>query len=126
MSKAWIAGLLASLALPAAAWATGVRHGSIGHYDALISDADHYNSEGIRLRDATAIIRQDRANVHRHGIVDDADGYDYFFSNPNARAALERMLSVGELSQADEVAIVSGVVRVHVDIFPNSVRVKVW
>ena len=39
-------------------------------YKALLSERDHFNSEGQRLTSAAAIIRQDRANVHRFGIKD--------------------------------------------------------
>src|SRR3984957_18842556 len=42
----------------------------IGSYVALLSEADHFNSNGQRLTSAAAIIRQDRANYHRYGIRD--------------------------------------------------------
>jgi len=42
-------------------------------YVAFLSEADHFNSNGERLRSAAAIIRQDRANFHRFGRRDPDD-----------------------------------------------------
>ena len=38
-------------------------------YTARLSPADHYNSNGVRLHSAAAIIRQDRANYYVYGIA---------------------------------------------------------
>jgi hypothetical protein len=42
-------------------------------YTARLSPADHYNSNGVRLHSAAAIIRQDRANYYVYGIRDSED-----------------------------------------------------
>src|SRR6202035_4615251 len=74
----------------------------IGSYVALLSEADHFNSNGQRLTSAAAIIRQDRANYHRYGIRDPEDENDTFFADESCRAALEEMLEDG---RADPVVI---------------------
>ena len=48
-------------------------------YQALLSERDHFNSDGQRLTTAAAIIRQDRANFHRFGLRDAGDENDDFF-----------------------------------------------
>ena len=125
MRRAWIAGGLAVIALAAPGLATGPQHGTVGHYDALLGDADHYDENGVRLRSALAILRRDRVNVHLNGEPDDADEYDSFFAYIEGRRRFEYMLDAGELSGADEIAIVEGPVLVHVDIYPHSIHVEV-
>ena len=58
-----IATVLAFLIDPAPAQDT-----PIDGYVARLSVDDHYNSKGVRLDNVAAIIRQDRANVHRFGV----------------------------------------------------------
>ena len=71
----------------------------------------------MRLTNAAAIIRQDRANFHRFGIRDEADQWDSFFSSMENRAIAERMLNNGSSSYSAEQAIVNGPVLVHVQIY---------
>ena len=68
-------------------------------YQAYLSNRDHFNSRGVRLHSAAAIIRQDRANYHRFGKRDSADEPDGFFSSKANRARLERMLERGQASR---------------------------
>ncbi|HXC57046.1 MAG TPA: hypothetical protein VNU97_17230 [Rhizomicrobium sp.] len=89
----------------------------IGSYNAFLSSADHFNSNGERLTSAAAIIRQDRANFHKFGIRDDADEGDNYFANADNRAALERMLNDGASDPGVLSRIVDGNVMIHVDIF---------
>jgi hypothetical protein len=42
----------------------------VASYFAIIMERDLYNSRGTRLRDFRAIMQQDRANVHKSGVVD--------------------------------------------------------
>lgn len=56
-------------------------------YFAGIDQQDLFNSRGVRLTDPCAILRQDRANVHRFGKAGQYDSPDAMFGNPNARAA---------------------------------------
>ena len=62
-----------------------------GSYVARLSDADHYNSQGVRLRRMIDILRQDRANYHRLGIGDQEDDNDPWFADFRARKQMSRM-----------------------------------
>ena len=53
----------------------------IESYQAVLSERDHFNSNGQWLTSAAAIIRQDRANFHRYGFRDAADEDDKFFAD---------------------------------------------
>ena len=101
----------ASFAAPAAA------ADLIGSYNAYLSRADHYNSQGQRLTTAAAIIRQDRANFHKFGVQDDGDESDNYFDNVNNRAVLEQMLNDGSSDAGVLSRIVNGNVMIHVDIY---------
>ncbi len=89
----------------------------IGSYNAWLSRADHYNSQGQRLTTAAAIIRQDRANFHKFGVQDRADESDNYFDNVNNRAVLEQMLNDGTSDPGVLSRIVNGNVFIHVDIY---------
>lgn len=89
----------------------------IGSYNAYLSRADHYNSQGERLTTAAAIIRQDRANFHKFGVQDPQDESDSYFDNVNNRAVLERMLNDGTSDPGVLSRIVNGNVMIHVDIY---------
>lgn len=89
----------------------------IGSYNAWLSRADHYNSNGQRLTSAAAIIRQDRANFHKYGIQDAGDESDTYFDNVNNRALLEQMLNDGTSDPGVLRQIVNGNVMIHVDIY---------
>src|SRR5262249_34463515 len=64
-------------------------------YQAFLSERDHFNSNGQRLTTAAAIIRQDRANVHRFGLRDPDDESDSYFADEKNRSTLERLLNQG-------------------------------
>jgi hypothetical protein len=89
----------------------------IGSYNAYLGRADHYNSNGERLASAAAIIRQDRANVHKFNIRDDGDEDDDYFGNVDNRASLERMLNDGSSDPGVLRRIVNSNVAVHVEIY---------
>jgi hypothetical protein len=89
----------------------------IGSYVALLSEADHFNSQGQRLTSAAAIIRQDRANFHRYGIRDPEDEDDSFFADEGNRAALEQMLERGRADPGVISRILNGAVLIRVDIY---------
>lgn len=92
-------------------------------YTARLSIDDHFNTEGVRLQSAAAIIRQDRAHFHRFGIRDSEDTYDSVFGNVGNREILERMLNNGNISEAARRTIVDGTPLIKVDIYENSVDV---
>lgn len=88
----------------------------IGSYVALLSAADHFNSNGQRLTSAAAIIRQDRANFHRFGVRDPQDEGDAFFADEGNRAALEQMLERGR-ADPGVARIVNGTPLIRVEIY---------
>ena len=99
-------------------------------YVAFIGPQDLYNSDGVRLRQPSAIIRQDRANFHLFGRRDEADTADTFFASRANRAKLESMLADGFISGPAARDIVAGGVLVYVEIYGQpvvgrSVRVEV-
>jgi hypothetical protein len=77
-------------------------------YRARLSARDHFNTNGERLTSPAEIIRQDRANVHRFGIVDPEDQSDQFFSSEKNRAILEKLLEAGHSKPAAYQAVVNG------------------
>jgi hypothetical protein len=92
----------------------------IESYTAVLSERDHFNSNGERLHSAAAIIRQDRANYHRFGLQDDGDSDDAYFSDANNRDTLERLLNNGTADPGVVSRIVNGVVEVRVDVYRGS------
>ena len=86
-------------------------------YIARISPADHFNSNGERLRNAAQIIRQDRANYHKFGKSDPEDQGDIFFADANNREALENMLRRGRITAEANNLIVNGDPLIKVDIY---------
>ena len=97
----------------------------IESYNARLSARDHFNSNGVRLRTAAAVIRQDRANFYVYGLRDDEDQPDSFFSNKANRARLEQMLENGRTTPEATYAIVSGTPLIRVDIYGNGINVTI-
>lgn len=118
--RAAITAALVAVAAPAVA-----QHGPLGHYNAQLSERDHYNSNGERLRSVAAILRQDRANFHRFNRRDRGDQWDGFFADANNRAAFERMLARSRMNEAARYVILNGEPMVHVDIYEGYVVVRV-
>jgi len=104
---------------------------AVGGYAAFIGPEDLRNSKGVRLESAAAILRQDRANVHRFGIRHADDEIDPWFHQPAARAAMAGMLkNGGGIHPAYEKFIRAGGVFVYVTIYAvdgnfTSLRVEV-
>lgn len=93
-------------------------------YCAMLGTADHFNSNGQRLDNPAAIIRQDRANFHAFGVQDPGDEDDGFFGSKANRAKLEAMLRNGRASKAVRKAIVDGTPTICVDIYADFVNVE--
>lgn len=101
--------------LPAAA-----QEYEIGGYSAWIGSEDLFNSRGVRLTDPVAIIRQDRANVHRFGIRHGAEDIDPWFGQQGTRAAMPGLIANGGgIHPAYRQPIVNGNVPVYVRVFVN-------
>ncbi|MGN8022159.1 hypothetical protein ACTJJ7_15755 [Phyllobacterium sp. 22229] len=94
-------------------------------YTARLSAKDHFNSSGVRLESAAAIIRQDRANYYVYGSHDSEDEPDGFFKSKDNRARLETMLNHGTFSDGARKAILNGTPLITVDIYPDFINVTV-
>jgi hypothetical protein len=122
----WQFRLLAASAMFAAAVSTANADQLLGAYVARISMADHHASDGYPLDTAAQMVRQDRANWHKFGRGDREDEDDVWFASTASRARLERMLNQGgAMSQATRRAIVRGEPVVEVEVYRNSVRVRI-
>lgn len=97
----------------------------IDGYVARIGPQDHFNSNGVRLDNAAAIIRQDRANLYVFGKGDGEDETDGFFRSRENRALMERMLRAGSSDASAVRAIVNGTPLIEVLIFEDYVEVTV-
>jgi|SRR5580698_3826852 hypothetical protein len=94
-------------------------------YTARLSAADHYNSNGVRLHSAAAIIRQDRANYYVYGIRDSEDEPDSFFSSKGNRSRMEQMLENGRATPDAVYKIVNQTPLIRVDIYSTGINVTV-
>jgi hypothetical protein len=97
----------------------------IESYTARLSPRDHYNSNGVRLTSAAAIIRQDRANFYVYGLRDSEDEPDSFFSSKSNRARLEEMLENGRATRIAIDRVINGTPLIRVDIYANGINVTV-
>ena len=117
--------LLAAGAMLAAMAGAAQADQLLGSYVARISDNDHFASDGYALDTAAQMVRQDRANWHKFGRGDAEDEDDPWFGSTSARARLERMLNQpGAMSQATRRAIANGEPVVEVQVFRQSVKVR--
>src|SRR3984957_13775619 len=94
-------------------------------YTTRLSPADHYNSNGVRLQSAAAIIRQDRANYYVYRIRDREDEPDSFFSIKSNRARMEQMLENGRATPDAVNKIVNETPLIRVDIYSTGINVTV-
>jgi hypothetical protein len=122
----WQFKILAASAVLAAAIGGAQADELLGEYRARISDNDHQASDGYPLDSAAQMVRQDRANWHKFGRGDREDEDDRFFGSTSARARFEKMLNKGSaMSQATRRAIVNGEPVIEVQIYRQSVRVRI-
>jgi hypothetical protein len=94
-------------------------------YTARLSERDHYNSNGQRIRSAAAIIRQDRANFYVYGVRDGEDEPDPYFSSKSNRARLEEMLENGRATPDAIDRIVNGTPLIRVEIYATGIEVTI-
>ena len=119
MKKLLLSGLLALSA------AVSAQAGYIESYTARLIARDHYNSKGVRLESAAAIIRQNRANFYVYGIRTDEDEPDSFFGRISNRALLEQLLEHGTATQEAINEIINGTPLIRVDVYAEHVDVTV-
>lgn len=98
----------------------------LGSYAARISNSDHHASDGYPLDTAAQMVRQDRANFHKFGVRDPEDDSDPWFRTAASRARFERMLNKDSaMNGATRRAIANGQPLVEVEVYRNSVKVRV-
>lgn len=96
-------------------------------YIAEIGNNDHFNSSGVRLTTAAAILQQDRANVSEGVSIDKFDqGMDdnSFFAQKSNRVKLASMLSRGYISPDTANAIVNDNPTVTVRVYRSHIEVE--
>jgi len=117
---------MAAAAMPMAAQAgddSGMFDDPIGVYQTMISPQDTVSSSGNRLRSVGAILRQDRANMHRFGRSDAGDGHENVFLSSASRALIPGWLNNGYVDASTAAAIRSG--RAYVTVYVYEGRIEV-
>ncbi len=124
MKKLFIALMFASSALLAQA---GDNTGGefLESYHAKLSEKDHFNSKGKRLKTVAAIIRQDRANYHKFHKRDAQDEWDGYFYDKANRAALENKVARLHFSKSTKNKIINGTPTVIVYVYENQIDIDV-
>ncbi|MDO6589014.1 hypothetical protein DS901_13480 [Loktanella sp. D2R18] len=84
-----------SAAIIAALLTTPAMADEITSYYAALNYADSYNSRGEQLYEVGAILQQDRANVHRFGVMQEGDEIDGLFGNAEMRAQIPTLYENG-------------------------------
>lgn len=122
--KAFVSGMIVAGSVLLATGATAQTAGDpIDSYCATMGERDHFASDGYPLKDAAAIIRQDRANYHLFHKRDQSDENDSTFASKANRARLERMLKNGSMDRATRAAIINGTPDVCIDVYPDYINV---
>jgi len=95
-------------------------------YQARISERDHYNSRGARLKNLASVLRQDRANYYKYG-GDREDQSDRYFSAIRNRKAMERIRinPVGISYRALKDLVVYGTPLLEIEIERSQLNVRV-
>lgn len=97
----------------------------LGTYVARLSEKDHQASDGYALDSAAQVVRQDRANVHRHIQTDEEDDIDDWFTNNAKRARFEQLLNKpGAMNNSTRSAILRGEPLIEVQVYRQSVKVR--
>ncbi|GAA2852579.1 hypothetical protein EDC40_101699 [Aminobacter aminovorans] len=97
----------------------------LGTYVARLSEKDHQASDGYALDSAAQVVRQDRANVHRHIQTDEEDDIDDWFTSNAKRARFEQLLNKpGAMSNSTRNAILHGEPLIEVQVYRQSAKVR--
>ncbi len=94
-------------------------------YVAVLGPLDHVSSKGVELTSAAAVLRQDRARVHRFNQLEPGDEKDALLGDPKERAAFETTLRRSNLDPAVRDAIVKRRPKVRVRLFADHAEVTV-
>jgi hypothetical protein len=93
-------------------------------YRAQLSEADHFNSKGVRLATAGAVLVQDRANFYDKLDHDAADEADFMLQDRAVRARYAASFE-SSLSQAERERILRDNVLVEVRLSDEQAQVKI-
>ena len=105
MFKHLIVGLACCL-VASAAGAEQFRE--VARFSAMISASDYFNSSGARVTGVGPVLQQDRANVHRFGIVNSGDDIDRGFGDRATRARIPALYANGAGSEEIDRMIARG------------------
>lgn len=97
----------------------------IAEYTTRIGPDDHFNSNGDRLETVPAILRQDRANMHRFDLADEEDESDTYFVDAETRGLFEWLISRGLARPDTRRAIINGNPLVRVTVFERRADVEI-
>lgn len=97
----------------------------VAEYTARIGPDDHANSSGDRLTTVAAILRQDRANMHRFDLSDEEDESDDYFIDPQTRGLFEWLVSRGLVRADTHRAIINGNPLVRVTVYQRRADVEI-
>ena len=96
-------------------------------YRARITDRDRLSSKGVRLGDVGAILRQDRAWVHKFQDPDAGDERDTFFDKLENRKFLEREVRYDKdatVTERCQDSILKGNPLVQVTVFVTHIQIS--
>jgi hypothetical protein len=93
-------------------------------YRARLSEADHYSTDGTRLRAAALVIRQDRYNYHVAQTRDPDDEPDQVLGSKGKRGKLQGWLK-GRIPPDVEQQILNGTPLVEVSIYKDRAQVRI-
>ncbi len=119
----WLTGII--LLLLSSSISPAMAEPVLASYQARLSWADHYNTEGVRLWTIGGIVRQDRAHFHYYGIQDQQDEWDPLYNSVNNRINLETMLSNQRFSPYEREVIVNGNPLIQVTVYPHYVLLTI-
>ncbi|MAL00023.1 MAG: hypothetical protein CL805_13125 [Citromicrobium sp.] len=102
---------------PAPAEATRSPVKLVGEYKAFLYGPDHTDASGNRLTEAWQVLREDRANFHARGVMQDADETDPLFGDAANRDKIEEMVANGNLTDGMAKKIVDRDVLVRVQLY---------
>lgn len=97
----------------------------LAEYTARIGPDDHFNSAGDRLDTVAAILRQDRANMHRFDLADEEDESDDYFVDAQTRGLFEWLTSRGLARPDTRREIINGNPLVRVTVYERRADVEV-
>ena len=112
-------GLVGAVLLPNLAWAED----PIETYQARLSHADHFTSNGARLTGVAEILRQDRVNIFKYENADPDDQVDTYFKTEANRLKLEDLVAGGSISPKTRDEIIYGAPLVQVTVYRSHVDV---